>query len=80
MRRSAACKLVLIFSAVLKIVWRNIEDSLVDINDFIVIAERSPKMDHKLMKLLEKLKDDAYDAQDLLEEYAIEDRRRSEVA
>ena len=51
-----------------------------DINDFIVIAERSPKMDHKLMKLLEKLKDDAYDAQDLLEEYAIEDRRRSEVA
>ncbi|XXG52670.1 hypothetical protein AAC387_Pa03g0932 [Persea americana] len=31
-----------------------IEDSLVDINDFIVIAERSPKMDHKLMKLLEK--------------------------
>ncbi|KAJ8635191.1 hypothetical protein MRB53_009458 [Persea americana] len=57
-----------------------IEDSLVDINDFIVIAEGSPKMDHKLMKLLEKLKDAAYDAQDLLEVYAIEDRRRSEVA
>ncbi|XXG52525.1 hypothetical protein AAC387_Pa03g0832 [Persea americana] len=57
-----------------------IEDSLVDINDFIVIAEGSPKMDHKLMKLLEKLKDAAYDAQDLLEVYAIEDRKRSEVA
>ncbi|RWR75888.1 putative disease resistance protein RGA4 [Cinnamomum micranthum f. kanehirae] len=57
-----------------------IEESLVDINDFIVIAERSPKMDHKLMKLLEKLKDAAYDAQDLLEEYEIADQRRSEEA
>ncbi|XXG52500.1 hypothetical protein AAC387_Pa03g0817 [Persea americana] len=57
-----------------------IEDSLVDIHDFIVIAERSPKKDPKLMKLLEKLKDAAYDAQDLLEEYVIEDRRRSEEA
>ncbi|RWR75837.1 putative disease resistance protein RGA3 [Cinnamomum micranthum f. kanehirae] len=55
-----------------------IKDSLVDIHDFIVIAERSPKKDPKLMKLLEKLKDAAYDAQDLLEEYEIEDRRRSE--
>ncbi|KAJ8635221.1 hypothetical protein MRB53_009488 [Persea americana] len=57
-----------------------IQDYLVDINDFIVIAEQSPKMDHKLMKLLEKLKEAAYDAQDLLEEYEIEDRRRSEAA
>ncbi|XXG52498.1 hypothetical protein AAC387_Pa03g0816 [Persea americana] len=57
-----------------------IEDSLVDIHDFIVIAERSPKKDPKLMKLLAKIKDAAYDAEDLLEEYAIEDRRRSEEA
>ncbi|XXG52497.1 hypothetical protein AAC387_Pa03g0815 [Persea americana] len=57
-----------------------IKDSLVDIHDFIVIAERSPKKDPKLMKLLEKLKDAAYDADDLLEEYAIEDRRWSEEA
>ncbi|RWR75840.1 putative disease resistance protein RGA4 [Cinnamomum micranthum f. kanehirae] len=55
-----------------------IEVSLRVINNFIVIAEGSPKMDHKLMKLLEILKDAAYDAQDLLEEYAIEDRGRSE--
>ncbi|RWR75848.1 putative disease resistance protein RGA1 isoform X3 [Cinnamomum micranthum f. kanehirae] len=57
-----------------------IEDSLGDINNFIVIAERSPKMDHKLMKLLEKLKDAAYDAQDFLEEYEIADRRPIEVS
>ncbi|RWR75760.1 putative disease resistance protein RGA4 [Cinnamomum micranthum f. kanehirae] len=57
-----------------------IEDSLMDINDFIIIAERSPKMDHKLMKLLEILKDAVYDAQDLLEEYEIADRRQSEEA
>ncbi|KAJ8635168.1 hypothetical protein MRB53_009435 [Persea americana] len=57
-----------------------IKDSLVDIHDFIVIAERSPKKDPKLMKLLEKLKDAAYDADDLLEEYAIEDRRWIEEA
>ncbi|RWR75836.1 putative disease resistance protein RGA4 [Cinnamomum micranthum f. kanehirae] len=57
-----------------------IEVSLGVINNFIVIAEGSPKMDHKLMKLLENLKDAAYDAQDLLEEYEIADRRPIEVS
>ncbi|RWR75771.1 putative disease resistance protein RGA4 [Cinnamomum micranthum f. kanehirae] len=57
-----------------------IKDSLVDMHKFIVIAERSPLKDPELMKLLEKLKDAAYDAQDLLEDYEIADRRRSEEA
>ena len=57
-----------------------IEDSLVAIHDFIVMVERSPKKDPKLMKLLEKLRDAAYDVANLLEEYEIEDRRRSEEA
>ncbi|XXG52550.1 hypothetical protein AAC387_Pa03g0853 [Persea americana] len=57
-----------------------IKDSLEDIHDFIVIAEQSPKKDRKLMKLLEKLKDAAFDAEELLKVYAIEDRRRSEGA
>ncbi|XXG52519.1 hypothetical protein AAC387_Pa03g0829 [Persea americana] len=57
-----------------------IKDSLVDIHDFIVIAERSPTKDPKLMKLLEKLKDAAYDAEDLLEENEIAGRRRTEEA
>ncbi|XXG52505.1 hypothetical protein AAC387_Pa03g0820 [Persea americana] len=54
-----------------------IKDFLEDIHDFIVIAERSPVKDPKLMKLLEILKDAAFDAEDLMEEHAIEDRRRS---
>ncbi|XXG52612.1 hypothetical protein AAC387_Pa03g0894 [Persea americana] len=57
-----------------------IRDSLKEIRDFIVIAEGSPIKDPKLMELLEKLKDAAYDAQNLLEEYEIADRRRSEEA
>ncbi|RWR75858.1 Leucine-rich repeat [Cinnamomum micranthum f. kanehirae] len=57
-----------------------IRDSKVDIHDFIVIAEQSPIKDPKLMKLLEELKDVDYDAEDLLEEYAIEEKRRSEEA
>ncbi|RWR75781.1 putative disease resistance protein RGA4 [Cinnamomum micranthum f. kanehirae] len=57
-----------------------IKDSLVDIHKFIVIAERSPLKDPKLMELLEKLKDAAYDAVDLLEDYEIAGRRRSEEA
>ncbi|XXG52523.1 hypothetical protein AAC387_Pa03g0832 [Persea americana] len=57
-----------------------IRDSLKEIRDFIVIAEGSPIKDPKLMELLEKLKDAAYDAEDLLEEYEIADRRRSEEA
>ncbi|KAJ8635225.1 hypothetical protein MRB53_009492 [Persea americana] len=57
-----------------------IKNSLAEIHKFIVIAERSPIKDPELMKLLEKLKDAAYEGQDLLEEYAIVDRRRSEVA
>eukprot|EP00268_Persea_americana_P036782 TRINITY_DN3630_c0_g1_i1.p1 TRINITY_DN3630_c0_g1~~TRINITY_DN3630_c0_g1_i1.p1 ORF type:complete len:1178 (-),score=181.19 TRINITY_DN3630_c0_g1_i1:978-4484(-) len=57
-----------------------IKDSLAEIRDFIVIAEGSPIKDPKLMELLEKLKDAAYDAHDLLEEYEIADRRQSEEA
>ncbi|XXG54643.1 hypothetical protein AAC387_Pa03g2465 [Persea americana] len=57
---------------------KKIKVSLTDIRGFIEIAEGSPVLDPKLMELLERIKDAAYDAEDLLEEYEIEERRRSQ--
>ncbi|XXG54645.1 hypothetical protein AAC387_Pa03g2467 [Persea americana] len=55
-----------------------IKVSLTDIRGFIEIAEGSPVLDPNLLELLERIKDAAYDAEDLLEEYEIEERRRSQ--
>ncbi|RWR76747.1 putative disease resistance protein RGA3 [Cinnamomum micranthum f. kanehirae] len=55
-----------------------IKVSLTEIHGFIEIAEGSPVLDSKLMELLGRIKDAAYDAEDLLEEYEIEERRQSQ--
>lgn len=48
-----------------------------DISGFTVMAEHVARKDEDLMKLLKKLKDAPYDAEDLLEEFEIEDTRRA---
>ncbi|RWR75758.1 putative disease resistance protein RGA1 [Cinnamomum micranthum f. kanehirae] len=54
-----------------------IKRNLRHISGFTVIAEQVAREDQKLMKLLEKLKDVHYDAEDLLEEFEIEEWRRA---
>ncbi|RWR76748.1 putative disease resistance protein RGA3 [Cinnamomum micranthum f. kanehirae] len=62
----------------LELELEKIKVSLTEIRGFIEIAEGSPVLDPKLMELLERIKDAAYYAEDLLEECEIEDQRRSQ--